>query len=169
MVKDLYNFRSRNYWLRKLENHERKEKISVVDYTIEHIMPQNENLSAEWKRDLGEKWKDIHSRYLHTLGNLTLTGYNSELSDKPFLEKRDIEGGFADSPLRLNKGLGQLDKWDENEITKRVERLAELASKVWSYPEVTHEALEKFKKSREAKKEKESYACRPSAPSRCDA
>lgn len=155
MVKDLYNFRSRNYWLRKLENHERKEKISVVDYTIEHIMPQNENLSEEWKRNLGEKWKDIHSRYLHTLGNLTLTGYNSELSDKPFLEKRDIEGGFADSPLRLNKGLGQLDKWDENEITKRVERLAELASKVWSYPEVTHEALEKFKKSREAKKEKE--------------
>lgn len=155
MVKDLYNFRSRNYWLRRLENHERKEKISVDDYTIEHIMPQNENLSEAWKRDLGEKWKDIHSRYLHTLGNLTLTGYNSELSDKPFLEKRDIEGGFADSPLRLNKGLGQLDKWDENEITKRVERLAELASKVWSYPEVTHEALEKFKKNREAKKEKE--------------
>ncbi len=155
MVKDLYNFRSRNYWLRKLENHERKEKISVDDYTIEHIMPQNENLSEEWKKDLGEKWKDIHSRYLHTLGNLTLTGYNSELSDKPFLKKRNIEGGFDDSPLRLNKGLGQLDKWDENEITKRAERLAELASKVWSYPEVTHEALEKFKKGREAKKEKE--------------
>jgi len=154
MGKDLYNFRSRNYWLRKLENHERKEKISVEDYTIEHIMPQNENLSDKWKEDLGENWKDIHSRYLHTLGNLTLTGYNSELSDRPFLDKRKIEGGFADSPLKLNKQLGQLDRWNESEIKKRAERLAELASKVWLYPEVTPEILENYRQSREAKKEK---------------
>lgn len=154
MVKDLYNFRSRNYWLRRLENHERKEKISIDDYTIEHIMPQNENLSAQWERDLGENWKDVHSRNLHTLGNLTLTGYNSELSDRPFLEKRNIEGGFADSPLRLNKGLGQLTKWDADELKKRAERLAELAAKVWSYPEVTSELLEKYRQSRDEKKGK---------------
>lgn len=153
MVKDLYNFRSRNYWLRRLENHERKEKISIDDYTIEHIMPQNENLSEQWERDLGENWKDVHSRYLHTLGNLTLTGYNSELSDRPFLEKRNIEGGFADSPLRLNKGLGQLTKWDADELKKRAERQAELAAKVWSYPEVTSEILEKYRQSRDEKKE----------------
>lgn len=152
--KDLYNFRNRNYWLRKLENHERKERVNVEDYTIEHIMPQNENLPDKWKEGLGENWKELHSRYLHTLGNLTLTGYNLELSDRPFLEKRDIEGGFANSPLRLNKGLGQLDRWDEDEIKKRAERLAELASTVWVYPEVTPAIVEKYHRDREAKKEK---------------
>lgn len=152
---NLYTFRSSKYWLRKLENYKRKEKITVEEYTIEHIMPQNENLSDEWKKDLGEKWQEIHSRYLHSLGNLTLTGYNSELSHRPFLEKRDIEGGFKSSPLRLNEGLGLLEKWTEDEIKKRAERLANLASNVWEYPQITPEALEAFKKSREAKKEKE--------------
>ena len=112
-VRDLYNFRSRSYWLRRLENHDRKERVTVDEYTIEHIMPQNDVLSAHWKRDLGPDWKDIQKKWLHTLGNLTLTGYNPELSDRPFTDKRDMKGGFADSPLRMNQGLGKLDSWTE--------------------------------------------------------
>ena len=152
---NLYASRICKYWLRKLENHNRKEKISVDDYTIEHIMPQNENLTDEWKKDLGDKWQEIHSRYLHSLGNLTLTGYNPELSDRPFLEKRDIEGGFKSSPLRLNEGLWLLDRWNEDEIKKRAERLAALATKVWGYPQITPDALDAYKKSKAARKEKE--------------
>src|SRR5213076_2566159 len=94
-LKDLYNFRSRSYWLRRLENYGRKDRVSVDEYTIEHILPQNENLPVQWKTELGPGWGRIQKTYLHTLGNLTLTGYNSEYSDRPFLEKRDMKGGFA--------------------------------------------------------------------------
>ena len=97
--RDLYNFRSRSYWLRRLENHGRKERVPVDEYTIEHIMPQNEDLSAEWREALGEDWERVHETWLHTLGNLTLTGYNSEYSDHPFPKKRDMQGGFRESPL----------------------------------------------------------------------
>ncbi|MEH1764899.1 MAG: DUF262 domain-containing protein [Nostoc sp.] len=135
VVKDIYNFRGCNYLLRKLENYERKELVYVEKYTIEHIMPQNPNLSLEWQADLGEQWKEIRAKYLHTIGNLTLTGYNPELSDRPFIEKRDKkDGGFADSPLRLNRGLQHLKQWNETEINKRAELLADMAVKVWSSP-----------------------------------
>ena len=95
-----------------LENYGRKEHVTIEDYTIEHIMPQNENLSKEWQAALGDDWQAVQLKYLHTLGNLTLTGYNSEYSDRPFTKKRDMEGGFKDSPLRLNKGLRQLETWN---------------------------------------------------------
>ena len=144
-VKDLYNFRNRNYWLRRMENHDRKERVNVEDYTIEHIMPQNENLSNQWRTDLGENWQEIHSQYLHTIGNLTLTGYNPELSDRPFQEKRAIKGGFAESPLRLNQGLGQLEKWDAQAIRGRGERLASLACKVWAAPMLSEVILAAYR------------------------
>lgn len=70
--------------------------MEIDQYTIEHIMPQNPNLSEEWKRELGADWERIQESWLHTLGNLTLTGYNSEYSDRPFVEKRDMENGFKD-------------------------------------------------------------------------
>ena len=99
-VRDLYNFPRRSYWLRRLENHDRKERVPVDEYTIEHIMPQNENLSIAWREAIGSEWQQVQERLLHTLGNLTLTGYNSEYSDRPFAEKRDMQGGFKESPLR---------------------------------------------------------------------
>ena len=145
-VKDIYNFRNRNYLLRKLENHKRKEIVDIESYTIEHIMPQNENLSSEWRKDLGENWEEIQKTYLHTLGNLTLTRYNSELSDKPFKEKRNMDGGFADSPLRLNRGLSQLEVWNEQEIVNRGQKLAEQAILVWGYPELSEEVMSYYKK-----------------------
>lgn len=133
-----------NYLLRKLENFHRKEIVDIEAYTIEHIMPQKKNLSQEWRQDLGANWEEVHKTYLHTLGNLTLTRYNSELSDKPFKEKRDMEGGFADSPLRLNKGLGKLESWNKDEIIKRAQILAEQALQVWEYPKLTDDVLAKY-------------------------
>ena len=85
-TRDLYNFRSRSYWLRRLENHGRKERVAVDEYTIEHILPQNPDLPAAWKQALGAEWKGVQEQWLHTLGYLTLTGYNAEYSDRPFTE-----------------------------------------------------------------------------------
>jgi uncharacterized protein with ParB-like and HNH nuclease domain/predicted transport protein len=140
--RDLYNFGTRRtYWLRRLENHGRKERVPVDEYTIEHILPQNENLSSSWRTALGPEWEKVQKTWLHTLGNLTLTGYNSEYSDRSFREKRDMEGGFKDSPLKLNTGLGQLDQWNVGEINARAGRLADAALTVWTAPKLAAEVL----------------------------
>ena len=143
-VRDLYNFPRRSYWLRRLENHGRKERVPVDEYTIEHILPQNENLSATWREALGPEWKRVQETWLHTLGNLTLTGYNAEYSDLPFGEKRDMKGGFKESPLRLNEGLGALDTWNEATIQVRAKQLAERAVEVWAPPTLLPEVLETY-------------------------
>ncbi|MAY25640.1 MAG: hypothetical protein CMK02_04995 [Polycyclovorans sp.] len=144
-VRDLYNFRSRSYWLRRLENQGRKERVPVDEYTIEHILPQNENLSAKWRQALGPEWQRVQASWLHTLGNLTLTGYNAEYSDRPFEEKRDMQGGFRQSPLRLNEGLGALEVWDEAAIQARAHRLAEQAASVWRAPSLQAEVLAAYR------------------------
>jgi uncharacterized protein with ParB-like and HNH nuclease domain/predicted transport protein len=134
--RDLYNFRSRSYWLRRLENQGRKERVPVDEYTIEHILPQNPELSTAWRQALGPDWQRIQQQWLHTLGNLTLTGYNAEYSDRPFTEKRDMAGGFKESPLKLNASLGQIEAWNEAAIQERAGRLAELALSVWIAPKL---------------------------------
>ena len=150
--RDLYNFRSRSYWLRRLENHGRKERVMVEDYTIEHILPQNPELPTQWQAELGPDWQTVQQTWLHTLGNLTLTGYNSEYRDHPFNYKRDQvtdkDGnpvGFAQSPLKLNKGLGQVQVWNEEAIKSRADRLAIEATKVWSAPFVGAEILDAYR------------------------
>ena len=143
--RDLYNFSRRSYWLRRLENHDRKELVPVDEYTIEHVLPQNENLSAKWKEDLGPEWQRVQETWLHTLGNLTLTGYNAEYSDRTFAEKRDMPGGFRESPLRLNEGLGSQETWNEAAIQRRAKGLAEKALQVWDLPHLSKEAGEALK------------------------
>ncbi len=118
----------------------------VDDYTIEHILPQNEDLSQAWREALGENWSAVQEKWLHTLGNLTLTGYNSEYSDHPFAEKRDMEGGFKDSPLRVNQGLGQVETWNEDEIKKRAQKMAWNAVNVWAAPILPKEVLDTYRK-----------------------
>jgi uncharacterized protein with ParB-like and HNH nuclease domain/predicted transport protein len=145
-TRDLYKSRIRSYWLRRLENHERKERVVLDEYTIEHIMPQNDYLSTAWRADLGAEWQRVHETWLHTLGNLTLTGYNSEYSDRPFTEKRDMTGGFKESPLRVNQGLGALERWDEEQIRKRAERLSGVAVDVWGFPELADATLATYRK-----------------------
>ena len=144
-VRNLYKFNRRSYWLRRFENFGRKERVMVQDYTIEHIMPQNENLSADWKQSLGEDWARVHEQYLHSLGNLTLTGYNSEYSDRSFAQKRDMKGGFAQSPLKLNEGLSSHSDWDEQAIQARAQRLARLALDIWSAPALAGDVLAAYR------------------------
>ena len=144
VVRDLYNFPRRSYWLRRLENHGRKERVPVDEYTIEHILPQNKNLSAVWQDEIGPEWERVQENWLHTLGNLTLTGYNAEYSDRPFLEKRDMDGGFKESPLKLNKCLGNFNKWNEAAIKKRAKCLAAMATDIWTAPSLSIEVMETY-------------------------
>jgi len=148
--KDLYNIRNRNFWLRRFENFGRKEFVRVEDYTIEHIMPQNPNLSEDWKRELGSNFKEIQDNYLHTLGNLTLTGYNSELSDKSFSRKKSIEGGFDQSPIKLNRSLAKFSVWNEQSINERAKILAGEMIKIWPYPAATEQDLNQYRENKKS-------------------
>ncbi|MGL2411709.1 GmrSD restriction endonuclease domain-containing protein [Helicobacter pylori] len=151
---DFYKLKKNKYFLERLENFERNERVYTHECTIEHIMPQTLNL--EWKRDLGENFQAIHDKYLHTIGNLTLTGYNQEYSNNSFQEKRDMEKGFKQSPLKLNQSLKNLESFGEKEIDKRANDLADLALKIWTYPILEAETLEKYK-SKKDNKEKKAY------------
>lgn len=143
ITKAIYNMRNKNYILESLENYDHKEPISILrdGYTIEHIMPQNPDLKPQWKTMLGDNWQEIQKTYLHTIGNLTLTGYNSSMSDSPFEVKQTIKGGFRDSHLRLNDGLGALEKWDEAEIVKRAKELSKKALHIWAYPQISEKEV----------------------------
>ena len=132
--KDMSNFSSRDYLLRKLENYERKEHIKVNEYTVEHVMPQT--LSREWEQELGEDFQKIHEMWVNNIGNLTLTGRNSELGNRPFEEKRDMpQEGFRYSPLYLNRSLACAEKWNQITIGGRANELARRACEIWMYPE----------------------------------
>ncbi len=150
---DFYNFQKKEYFFERLENFNTKEPVNTKECTIEHIMPQT--LTEEWKRDLGENFQAIHDKYLHTIGNLTLTGYNKEYNNKSFQEKQGMEGGFKDSPLRLNQSLKDFESFGEKEIEKRANDLADWALKIWTYPKLDAETLEKYKQK--GKREKKAY------------
>lgn len=137
VTRDIYNMRSRNFILSHLENYGNKAPIIIENYTIEHIMPQNSNLSLEWQQMLGPDWREVQKTYLHTIGNLTLTAYNSEMSDRPFMVKMDMEGGFKESALRLNAYIVKLTEWNEQKIKERAVLLADKAKQIWAYPDLT--------------------------------
>ncbi|WP_121092189.1 DUF262 and DUF1524 domain-containing protein [Helicobacter pylori] len=139
---DFYNFQKKEYFFERLENFNTKEPVNTKECTTEHIMPQT--LTPKWKRDLGENFQAIHDKYLHTIGNLTLTGYNSKYSNNSFQEKRDMENGFKQSPLRLNQSLKNLESFGEKEIEERASDLADRALKIWTYPKLDLETLEVY-------------------------
>lgn len=152
-TRDLYNFRSRSYWLRRLENYGRKERVPVDEYTIEHILPQSddkpEKVPVSWRQALGTDWKRVWETYRHTLGNLTLTAYNSDYSYRSFTEKRDMpdaaEKGLRQSPLKLNQGLGTLEAWNEDTIKDRARKLAHLGVGVWPAPKLPQDILDFYR------------------------
>ena len=139
-TKNIYSMRAKNkeYIFERLENGSSKEKNDVVGniekgiLTIEHIMPQT--LTTAWKQALGEDWEAIQERWLHTISNLTLTGYNSNYSNRTFQEKKTMKNGFVDSGIRLNHFFAQFDKWDEEELGIRKAKLSEMALEIWEYP-----------------------------------
>lgn len=140
--KDFYSMRpsTKMYLLSRLENFNNKEFVEInknSDITIEHIYPQNPN--DEWLDDISSADMDaLSTKYLHTIANLTLSGNNGSLGNKPFLYKRDLpEKGYLASRLWLNKHLGQLDKWGVKELIGRRKIITERALNVWAYPVIT--------------------------------
>lgn len=142
--RDIYNMRTRNYILSHIENFDNKAPIIIENFTIEHIMPQNSKLSTNWQNALGEDWQNIQKKYLHTIGNLTLTAYNSEMSDKDFEDKLEMEGGFKESALRLNSYVVKQTKWNEDAINERANILAEKALQIWEYPKLSQQELQPY-------------------------
>ncbi|GAA8720215.1 DUF262 and DUF1524 domain-containing protein [Helicobacter pylori] len=151
---DFYHFKEIKYFLERLENFDTNEPVDTQKCNTEHIMPQT--LTPEWQKDLGENFEAIHEKYLHTIGNLTLTGYNAKYSNKSFQEKRDMEKGFKQSSLKLNQSLKNLESFGEKEIEKRANDLADWALKIWTYPKLDLETLEEYKPKKD-KKEKKAY------------
>ena len=118
------------YLLAAIEN-QGKEKIVIDNLTIEHIMPQNKNLSTAWQKMLGDDWEATRDRYLHTLGNLTLTGYNSELGDRPFREKQELLEDTVTHITVLYSDVKDKTEWNVSTIEARAERLSDLVLRLF--------------------------------------
>ena len=129
--RDMYSFKLHKYILSKIIIDNEKERVKFENLTTEHIMPQK--LNSKWKVDLGHKYEEIHEKNLHTIGNLTLTGYNSEISNKTFDEKKVL---YENSNIKITRELIKYNKWDEGTILKRGKELSELAAKIWKIPEI---------------------------------
>jgi len=140
-TRDIYNMNRCRYILGRLENWDNKSVVSLENLTIEHIIPQNPHLSNDWIAALGGDWSEIQKKYLHTIGNLTLTAYNSEMSDSTFGDKLDMKGGFRESSLRLNKYVVAQTTWGEQQINERASQLGEIAKKIWPFPTLTDEQI----------------------------
>ena len=141
---ELYGLRILKFLLSNIENRGSKEKIDTSSFSIEHIMPQNENLRAEWQKMLGDSWVEIQQQWVHRIGNLTLTGYNPEYSDRSFEDKKSIDNGFYDSPLRLNRYVKKQDAWTEVQMQERGEELAEKAVTIWSALDVDSKLVAEY-------------------------
>jgi len=144
-LKDVYNIQSKNrtYLLERLENHKNREPVIIEtnpDITIEHIFPQNPD--PKWRIELGQGEYDfIKENYLNTLGNLTLSGNNGKLGNKPFVDKRDMntdgkEQGYRYSRLWLNRDLKEKTNWSKKEIEERIQITSDRFLKIWEFPDI---------------------------------
>ena len=153
-TRDCYAFKRGFYLLTTLENSwHAKDPLdfSGGNFSIEHIMPQNALAGAEWREMLGDDCERVYEELINTLGNLTLTAYNPELSDAPFAEKKaHLKGGFDQDYLVISKELHDLDVWDEGAIRGRAERLAERSLEVWPFPELNAEVVASYKPVKKA-------------------
>lgn len=143
-TKDFYLSKSqmRLYILEKIENYNNKEKIPIIgngDITIEHIFPQNPD--SKWRRDLSEgDYTEFKTLYTHTIGNLTLSGNNGNLSNKSFQEKKELnvdgkEQGYRYSRMWLNRDLGTIDKWNVENYKIRSKKIVKRFCEVWKIPQ----------------------------------
>ena len=131
-IKELYSsnqIAKCKYSLSKLEEYGWKEHVNLDNLTIEHVMPQT--LDTQWKDYLGENYEDIYRIWLNRLGNLTLSGYNSEYQNYSFQTKRDMEGGYKDSAVHLNQSLAKESEWTAKTMELRGRLLAQKALQVW--------------------------------------
>lgn len=141
--RDFYNMVQKNriYLFDRLENGNTYEKVDVPalmmqkehGLSIEHVMPQT--LTESWKRALGNDWESVHATWRNRIANLTLTGYNSKYSNRPFSEKLDMEDGFRDSHLYLNKWISKQTAWGEEQLAEREDLLVGRFLELWPMPE----------------------------------
>jgi uncharacterized protein with ParB-like and HNH nuclease domain len=143
--KDFYKGPYCKLILLSLERNNSKEYIDANSLSIEHILPQNPLIPQVWKDELGYDYKDIKERKCHNIGNLTLTGYNSEYSDKSFNDKKSMNNGLNDSPIKLNRYFKEIDKWNEDAIVMRSEHLSNLFNVVYPYLTLDDNVLEVYK------------------------
>lgn len=140
---DLYRPAPRcKYLLAGLENHNHpKDSRSFSEYTVEHIMPQNAMAHVEWRNMLADP--DRFPLLVNSLGNLTLTAYNSELSDGTFEQKKNRAiGGYDSEYLSISAELHDAAQWDEQKIAQRGARLADLALQVWANPTAGEQVMQ---------------------------
>lgn len=139
--KSVYQMRGKYkaYLFERFENHgtlETKDVYTLLrngTYSIEHIMPQN--LTPTWIQSLGPQAEEIHNTWLHRLGNLTLSAYNSNMSNADFIEKRDAELGYRASGLRMNQRIATKDHWGLDEMQERNDMMVDIATKnIWAIP-----------------------------------
>lgn len=127
---NLYDKDVCTFLLHKLEKSSgTREPADLSLTTIEHVMPQV--LTEQWKGAIGNDWETVHSKYCHTLGNLTLTAYNANLAQKQFAEKKGI---LCESGLWMNRDISMNENWGEREIAMRSERLADVSVATWTHP-----------------------------------
>ena len=152
-TRDSYGFRRSLYLLSRLENsyHPKDERdFFAGTYTIEHIMPQNALAHGEWRAMLGPDAEATHVRLVNTLGNLTLTAYNSELSDGSFAQKKArAVGGYDTEFVRISAALREAEVWDAAAIEARGEELAARALEVWPAPSLGLEVRARYAPKRQ--------------------
>jgi uncharacterized protein with ParB-like and HNH nuclease domain len=123
------------------EGHRHKEKVDVATLTIEHVMPQtikDDKAGKAWRNMLGAEWQRVQNALLHTIGNLTLSGYNPELSNRPFEKK---QRDYGESNVVLNRYFAKVEVWNEDAIRKRSRVLAEKVLKLWPRPDAGPEYI----------------------------
>ena len=140
--RDLYSLRVCKHVLDRLENADQKEPSPVQEFSIEHIMPRDIARVPEWQQMLGDNWEEIHATWLHRLGNLTLTAYNSEYRNRPFHEKKEVDGGFDKSAVRLNEYIRNQTVWTEDQMEIRGRKLGERALKIWPFHDADEENIQ---------------------------
>ena len=135
--RDLFHLRSCRHILDTLENHDQSEHSPLGEYSIEHIMPQAVSEVEKWKIMLGVDWEEVHRTWLHRLGNLTLVGYerNISMSNLPFEDKKRHPKGFETTAVRLNYYVRKQPEWTAKQMQERGAELAGRAVKIWPYPE----------------------------------
>ncbi len=132
LVKNVYKLSSKNrdFLLSSLEGYGSSYSVDLTDLTVEHIMPQT--LTNVWKKSIGIGWEDMHSEYVHTIGNLTLTAKNSKLSNNNFKIKQKID--LHTSKLKLSYKLGDINEWNKEVILQRTNSLVDEMIQIWKYP-----------------------------------
>jgi hypothetical protein len=152
-TKDFYNLRSKNriHIFQRLINYKHKEIVDIEKmlsekrFTFEHIMPQKIDKNKEWQEELGQDYVSVHKTYLHTIGNLTFTAYNAEMSNKSFSEKKTMKGGFNDTRLLFSDFIVKQTRWNAQTIQTRTEMLINDALNVWPFISASEPKEQKLK------------------------